>query len=212
MMEQDPKEKGQEQAEEWGTVQQETKSKTRQQVKGEATWAVVLADVAKEAAEEVPADAASEEDDAENMKQEKKMNDRILDAAKKTKNALIQALPVLGGVLILISIGIATIPREWYATAFTGSLLDPLLGAAAGSVAAGNPITSYVIGGELLSEGVSLIAVTAFLLAWVSVGLVQLPAESALLGKRFALLRNGISFVCAIIIAILTVTTLQVIA
>jgi uncharacterized membrane protein YraQ (UPF0718 family) len=211
-MEQDPKEKGQEQAEEWGTVQQETKSKTRQQVKGEAAWAVVLADVAKEAAEEVPADAASEEDDAENMKQEKKMNDRILDAAKKTKNALIQALPVLGGVLILISIGIATIPREWYATAFTGSLLDPLLGAAAGSVAAGNPITSYVIGGELLSEGVSLIAVTAFLLAWVSVGLVQLPAESALLGKRFALLRNGISFVCAIIIAILTVTTLQVIA
>ncbi len=40
---------------------------------------------------------------------------------------------------------------------------------------------------------------------------VQLPAESLMLGKRFALVRNGISFVMAILIALLTVITLKVI-
>lgn len=137
---------------------------------------------------------------------------RVLDAAKKTRNALLQTLPILAGVLILISLSIAAIPKEWYAKAFRGTLLDPVIGAAAGSVAAGNPISSYVIGGELLGEGVSLLAVTAFLLAWVSVGLIQLPAESALLGRRFALARNMVSFLFAIIIAAATVMTLGVLA
>lgn len=137
---------------------------------------------------------------------------RVLDATIKTKNALLQALPLLLGVVILVSISIAAIPKEWYGKAFSNTLLDPVIGALGGSVAAGNPITSYIIGGELLTEGVSLIAVTAFLLAWVTVGLIQLPAESVFLGKRFALLRNVVSFFFAIIIAILTVVTLGVFA
>ena len=62
-----------------------------------------------------------------------------------------------------------------------------------------------IIGGELLAQGVSLVAVTAFLIAWVTVGVVQLPAESILLGRRFALLRNIISFVFSVIVAIITV-------
>ena len=73
-----------------------------------------------------------------------------------------------------------------------------------GSISAGNPITSYIFGGELLDQGINLLAVTAFLVAWVTVGLVQLPAESFLLGKRFAILRNAISFIFSIFVAIIT--------
>jgi uncharacterized membrane protein YraQ (UPF0718 family) len=62
----------------------------------------------------------------------------------------------------------------------------------------------------MLQQGVSLIAVTAFLVAWVTVGFIQLPAESYLLGKRFAFLRNLTAFILAIVVAILTVTILGV--
>ena len=57
----------------------------------------------------------------------------------------------------------------------------------------------------MLKQGISLLAVTAFLVAWVTVGLVQLPAEAMLLGKKFAIIRNITSFVFAIIVAVITV-------
>ena len=89
--------------------------------------------------------------------------------------------------------------------------VDSLIGAGIGSILAGNPVTSYIIGGELLTQGVSLAAVTAFLVAWVTVGLVQLPAESILLGKRFAITRNITSFVFAIIAAYTTTAIINLV-
>jgi len=90
-----------------------------------------------------------------------------------------------------------------------GDIPDAVLGAAIGSIAAGHPLARYLLSGELLSGGVGLIAVTAMLVTWVTVGIVQLPAEALMLGTRFAVYRNFISFCLAIIIALLTVYTLQ---
>jgi uncharacterized membrane protein YraQ (UPF0718 family) len=133
-------------------------------------------------------------------------------AFMKTLNSFKQFLPVIVGVLLLMGLAITAIPKEFYAAVFSGNkFLDPLIGAALGSVSGGNPITSYILGGELLKQGVSLLAVTAFLLAWVTVGIIQLPAESLMLGKKFAVIRNSASFLTAIIIAVLTVVTLSII-
>jgi len=97
-------------------------------------------------------------------------------------------------------------------SAFAGELFrDTLLGSVMGSILTGNPITSYIIGGELLKSGISLFAVTAFIVAWVTVGVVQLPAEAAILGKRFALARNGLSFLSAVLVSIATVLTIEVV-
>ncbi|MBA4337025.1 hypothetical protein C0416_04630 [bacterium] len=113
-------------------------------------------------------------------------------------------------VMLLIAFIINAIPKDYYAKIFTNNnLIDSIIGAVIGSISAGNPINSYVIGGELLNNGVGLTAVTAFILSWVTVGIVQLPAESLMLGRKFALYRNGISFVTAIIISILTVLILN---
>lgn len=131
---------------------------------------------------------------------------------RKTGNALRQSIPVLLGVLLLVSLANAAIPKSLYSSLFTkNAFIDSLIGALFGSVAAGNPITSYIIGGELLKQGVSFIAITAFIVAWVTVGVIQFPAESLMLGKRFALTRNVASFLLAIIIAILTVLTLGIV-
>jgi uncharacterized membrane protein YraQ (UPF0718 family) len=132
------------------------------------------------------------------------MDRNARDAAKRTARGIWQVVPVLAGVILLVALAITAIPREAYSYVFSGNpLTDPLAGAVVGSVAAGNPVNSYVIGGELLSSGVSIMAVAAFIAAWVSVGLVQLPAESAMLGKRFAFARNGLSFLMAIIVGII---------
>ena len=101
--------------------------------------------------------------------------------------------------------------QDWYGKIFTGNaLIDPLIGALAGSVSFGIPLTSYIVGGELLLQGVSLLAVAAFIMAWATVGVAMLPLEAMYLGKRFAFARNGINFIFSIIIAILTIYTLNI--
>jgi len=121
------------------------------------------------------------------------------------------SVPILLGVVLLLGLFKIYITPELLSSVFTGNLFrDTLLGSIIGSVSAGNPITSYIIGGELLKEGVSLFAVTAFIAAWVTVGVIQLPAEASILGKRFALTRNVLSFIFAILVAIATVVTLRI--
>lgn len=131
------------------------------------------------------------------------------DSLRKTINNFKTALPMIIGVLLLVNL-INPLFKNFYPKIFTGNyFLDPFLGAIGGSVSFGIPLTSYVTGGELLAGGVSLLAVTAFILAWTTVGLAMLPLEIAYLGKCFALWRNFINFFLAMIIAVLTILTLN---
>ena len=137
----------------------------------------------------------------------KKLKEAVIKAAK----SLYQTLPILTGVILLVSLANALIPKTFYSTMFRNNLfLDPFIGSAIGSILAGSPITSYIIGGELLKQGISLVAVTAFLVAWVTVGMVQLPAESVMLGKKFAVVRNITAFLFSIIVAIITTIIVEV--
>ena len=127
----------------------------------------------------------------------------------KTAQSFKRSLPILLGVLMLLALAEGLIPINLYKKIFTGNqIIDPLIGALVGSIAGGNPLTSYIIGGELRLQGISMLAITAFIVAWVTVGVIQLPAEALMLGKRFALVRNLISFITAVIIAIITVLIL----
>jgi len=135
----------------------------------------------------------------------------LKNSISKAAKALWNVLPIMFGTVLLFSLIITIIPKSFYVSVFRNSILDPILGSLVGSVSAGNPITSYILGGEFLEQGISLIAVTAFLVAWVSVGVIQLPAESMILGKKFAILRNLTSFIFAIVVAVLTVAILEVI-
>ena len=136
---------------------------------------------------------------------------KLKQSVAKAGKALWNSFPILLGVILLVSIITVLIPTSAYSFLFRNNFLDSLIGSALGSVLAGNPITSYIISGELISQGISLVAVTAFIVAWVTVGLVQLPAESMLLGKRFAITRNITAFILAIIVAVITVGVLTLI-
>ena len=144
-------------------------------------------------------------------------NEKNSQAERNLKKSFFKALksfgstlPMLLSIVLLIGIFKTFVTSEMISTVFTGNLLtDPLLGAGIGSVSAGNPITSYIIGGELINEGVSLIAVTAFMVSWVTVGFIQFPAEAKILGKKFAIIRNLLNFIFSIIISLATVLTLE---
>ena len=130
-------------------------------------------------------------------------------AIMKSAKSLWKSFPMILGTILLISLISTLIPKSFYINVFSKNIiLDSFIGSLVGSISAGNPITSYIFGGELLTQGISLLAVTAFLVAWVTVGLIQLPAESEILGKKFALLRNISAFILAIIVAIITILIL----
>jgi len=136
----------------------------------------------------------------------------IQKAATQTLRNFLRIIPIILGIFLLLSLITVAVPQEFYSKIFTNvPIIDAFIGAILGSILAGNPLTSYIIGGELLKQGVALVAVVAFLLGWVTVGIVQLPAESLMLGKRFAITRNIVSFILAILVAVLTIFTLGLI-
>ncbi|WP_455222238.1 hypothetical protein [Kaarinaea lacus] len=138
------------------------------------------------------------------------MNTHLYSSIAKSGKALLSAIPIIMGMLLLTSLAIKLFPADkashWFGQR---EFLDVLLGTSLGSIAAGHPLASYLLGGELLAGGVSLFAVTALIVSWVTVGFVQLPAEMLLLGKRFAICRNITNFLIAILIAFFTVYTLR---
>ncbi len=133
------------------------------------------------------------------------MNESSKQAVIKSVRALGKMLPLIFGTILLVSLISVLIPKTFYTKIFTESFLDPLLGSLIGSISTGTPVVSYIIGGELLKQGVGFLAVTAFLVAWITVGMVQLPAEIVILGKKFALIRNFSAFLLAIIVALITI-------
>ena len=90
--------------------------------------------------------------------------------------------------------------EQWMGAASGAQSL--LVGAAVGSVAAGPPPTAFPIAASLLRGGAWMPAVGAFIASWVLVGIASLPLEAKTFGWRFALLRNGLSFLAAMAIGL----------
>lgn len=124
-------------------------------------------------------------------------------AFQKALQALTRSLPIIGTVVLLISLLKTYLPAKSIIRFFGYSdTADTAIGAVFGSILAGNSINSYIIGEQLLKDGAPLTAVTAFLAAWVIVGVVQIPAESAELGRQFALTRAVAGFLFSMVVAL----------
>ncbi len=119
--------------------------------------------------------------------------------------------PMILGVLGLSAILITFIKPEQVKQVFTGMpLTDTIYGLFFGAIMMGNAVLSYILGGELLKMGISLYAVTAFLLAWITLGIVQIPMEIEFFGKRFVIVRYMMAIVFTLICSFLIVITYEV--
>jgi uncharacterized membrane protein YraQ (UPF0718 family) len=139
-----------------------------------------------------------------------KEDSRAKEAFGKALRSLTAMTPMLLAVIGLVGLFQAFVSPEMLRALFSGApFIDTLIGTVVGGVSIGQPVISYIIGGELLGQGISLYAVTAFILAWVTLGIIQLPLEASLFGRRFTIVRNLLSFVFAMLIGFATALTLQ---
>jgi len=131
---------------------------------------------------------------------------RWAETLRKTIKQYGTLIPVLTGVILLTGLFKAFLPKKLLLTMFSGSMIqDTFAGAFIGSLLSGNPINSYVIGETFLEMGVDFFGVTAMMLTWVTVWLVQMPMEISVFGTRFTLIRNVAAFLVAIPVSILIV-------
>ncbi len=115
-------------------------------------------------------------------------------------------LPLLLAIFLLIGLFDVFIPKEAVVKFIgTGKGVLSVFGAALlGSVVMGPVSSAYPLGGVLLKKGATVTATAIFLNAWVMVGVVTFPFEVSVFGKKFAITRNILAFIGAIVVGILT--------
>jgi len=119
---------------------------------------------------------------------------------KKVKKSLIQTfigfkvnIPIFLGVLLLIAIVQQYIPLS-FLWKIEQPIVANILANIIWSISAGNPINSYIIATEFWPVAQQWIIIAIFLVARVTVGVVQIPAESYYFGKKYAIVRNILAF------------------
>jgi uncharacterized membrane protein YraQ (UPF0718 family) len=137
---------------------------------------------------------------------------KFIHILKKSSRGILYMFPIIIGILGLSSLLINYLNPEDVKQLFTGDRLwDTLSATIVGSLMLGNAFVSYILGGELIDAGVSMYAITAFLLAWVSIGYVQIPLEVSYFGKKFVLLRSLLAMIFTVILSVLIVLTYETI-
>lgn len=97
---------------------------------------------------------------------------------------------------------------------FTPEMIKRLIGKEAGLLATGiaailgaitliPSLVAFPLAGSLLRSGATIMTIAAFITALVMVGVVTAPMEIKFLGKKFTLLRNSLSFLGALVIAVI---------
>ncbi len=119
--------------------------------------------------------------------------------------SLLKLIPLLIAVFGLVGLFQEFLPpqlvSQWLGE--SSGLLALLIGTSAGAISIGPPLAAYPLAGSLLDAGAWPPAIAAFILSWISVGIITLPFEAQTFGSRFALLRNGISFIAAMLSGLL---------
>lgn len=125
-------------------------------------------------------------------------------AIKKTRKMMGNMLGEIVGIIFLIGLVLAIIPQEKIEMVLGGdqTFLATLGAALVGSVTLIPAFVAFPLVGSIVDAGASLMPAVAFLTTLTMVGMVTFPLEQREFGLKFALLRNGMSFVAAIVIAL----------
>lgn len=123
------------------------------------------------------------------------------------KNAKAMGSGMLGSMLsivFLIGLLITILPPEKIST-FVGEqsvILATVVSAAFGTITLIPAFIAFPLIGTLVDAGVSIMPVVAFLTTLTMVGVVTFPLEKREFGFKFAIIRNALSFIFAIGIAL----------
>lgn len=120
------------------------------------------------------------------------------------KRLFLQTAGQIGAILALIGLVLALIPEEYIRTLLGGSssVVSTLYGALIGTVTILPAFVAFPLAASLIDRGAHLVAVAAFVTTLTMVGFATLPLEIEHFGRRFALVRNALSFMAALLIAV----------
>ncbi len=135
------------------------------------------------------------------IKNKKKAMHSLLAALK----AGFKMLPMVLIIIVVVGLLLGFLPPDRISaflgeqSGFGGVIITSLLGAVLHIPA----LVSFPLAGSLLQAGASVAAIAAFITTLTMIGTVTLPMEIKIMGKKMALLRNGLSFIIAVTIALI---------
>ena len=129
---------------------------------------------------------------------------------RKTRAAIFKGLkmfagiiPLLLGVLAAVSLVLASVTPQLLERILSGTGLLPFLSAlGVGSIALIPGFIAYPLAALLRQNGATVPVLAAFITSLMMVGVLTLPLEARYFGWRAALLRNGLAFCGAVIVAV----------
>jgi len=119
--------------------------------------------------------------------------------------AIGRLLPMMVGILLVVALIMGFIDEQfissWLGSARNG--WNIVIAALLGSVLMIPSLVGFPLAASLLLKGASLTAIATFITTLTMIGVVTLPLEIKEMGTRFALLRNGLSLIIAVVIGLL---------
>lgn len=125
-------------------------------------------------------------------------------STKMARNMMKNMIGEIIGILFLIGLILTFIPPQTIKS-FMGSsnvVLTTIFSALIGTITLIPAFVAFPLAGSLVNSGASIVPVVAFLTTLTMVGFVTYPLEKREFGARFAISRNLLSFIAAIIIAL----------
>ncbi len=135
----------------------------------------------------------------------KKNHKKTFKSLKAAFLSFFNILPMVLVVVIIVGLILGFISQEKFAMLFgkQSGFLGIITVGGIGAILHIPSLIAFPLADSLLENGASIQAAAAFITTLTMVGTVYIPMEVKTLGKKFTLLRNGLSFVIAIVIAIL---------
>ena len=131
--------------------------------------------------------------------------EKAVKSLKIAARSFVKILPTVSAIILVIGLIQGFIPPNLISkflgeqSGIGGVLLIGLMGAVMHIPA----IISFPLAASLLENGASVTAVATFITTLTMVGVVTFPLEAKILGKKLAILRNGLSFVIAMIVGLI---------
>lgn len=124
---------------------------------------------------------------------------------RTARETLLRMVPLLLAIFALIGLFQEFVPaemiRSWLGD--DNHFFSLLNGGLVGAIAIGPPVAAFPIAGSFIETGAWPPAAAAFIVSWVSVGVVTMPVEAHVFGWRFTLWRNLITFISALLIGLI---------
>ncbi len=132
-----------------------------------------------------------------------KNKEKAVKSLKIAVKSFIRMLPMVLIIIVAIGLLLGFVPPSTISQ-FAGEqsgIWGVLIVGLVGAVMFIPALLSFPLAASLLDGGASVSVVAAFITTLTMIGTVTLPLEIKELGKKMALLRNGMSFLIAILIA-----------